>query len=44
VACNVSEARRGFVKGRITIARRHKAPNGFLYAASVIALADSACG
>lgn len=30
--------------GRFTAARRHMAPNGFLHAASVICLADSACG
>ncbi|WP_421739580.1 PaaI family thioesterase [Caulobacter sp.] len=38
------EARSGYVKGRFTVARHHMAPNGFLHAASVIALADSACG
>lgn len=38
------EARRGYVKGRFTVAPHHMAPNGFLHAASVIALADSACG
>lgn len=34
----------GRVQGRMTVARRHMAPNGFLHAASVIALADSASG
>jgi uncharacterized protein (TIGR00369 family) len=38
------EARGGYVKGRFTVAKHHMAPNGFLHAASVIALADSACG
>ncbi len=38
------EARAGYVKGRFTVAPHHMAPNGFLHAASVIALADSACG
>ncbi|MBU4435566.1 MAG: PaaI family thioesterase [Alphaproteobacteria bacterium] len=38
------EARPGYVKGRFTVAKHHMAPNGFLHAASVIALADSACG
>jgi len=38
------EARSGYVKGRFTVAQHHMAPNGFLHAASVIALADSACG
>ena len=30
--------------GRFTVVQRHMAPNGFLHAASVICLADSACG
>jgi uncharacterized protein (TIGR00369 family) len=30
--------------GWFTVERRHMAPNGFLHAASVIALVDSACG
>ncbi|KRA76338.1 competence protein ComA [Caulobacter sp. Root656] len=34
----------GRVTGRMTVAKHHMAPNGFLHAASVIALADSACG
>jgi 1,4-dihydroxy-2-naphthoyl-CoA hydrolase len=34
----------GLVRGRFTVEKRHMAPNGFLHAASVIALADSACG
>lgn len=34
----------GLVRGRFTVERHHMAPNGFLHAASVIALADSACG
>ncbi|WP_269715661.1 PaaI family thioesterase [Caulobacter sp. NIBR2454] len=38
------EARRGYVKGRFAVKQHHMAPNGFLHAASVIALADSACG
>jgi len=33
------EARDGHVKGRFTVAKHHMAPNGFLHAASVIALA-----
>ncbi|MGE0739764.1 MAG: PaaI family thioesterase [Hyphomonadaceae bacterium] len=39
-----SEARPGFVAGRFEVRKHHMAPNGFLHAASVIALADSACG
>jgi 1,4-dihydroxy-2-naphthoyl-CoA hydrolase len=38
------EARPGFVRGRFEIKPHHLAPNGYLHAASVIALADSACG
>ncbi len=38
------EARPGFIRGRFTAVLHHVAPNGFLHAASVIALADSACG
>ncbi len=39
-----TEARAGFVRGRFTVKPLHMAPNGYLHAASVIALADSACG
>jgi uncharacterized protein (TIGR00369 family) len=35
---------KGFAKGRFRVETRHMAPNGFLHAASVIALADTACG
>jgi len=38
------EARQGFVSGRFTVREHHMAPNGFMHAASVIALADSASG
>lgn len=38
------EARPGFIRGRFEVKQHHMAPNGFLHAASVIALADSACG
>jgi len=34
----------GYSRGRFTVSRGHMAPNGFLHAASVIALADTACG
>jgi uncharacterized protein (TIGR00369 family) len=37
-------ARPGYVRGRFDVTMQHMAPNGFLHAASVIALADSACG
>ena len=32
------------MRGRFKVGKHHMAPNGFLHAASVIALADSACG
>jgi len=38
------EARPGYIRGRFDVKEHHLAPNGFLHAASVIALADSACG
>ena len=34
----------GRAKGRYTVEEKHMAPNGFMHAASVITLADSACG
>lgn len=34
----------GRAEGRLTVEPRHMAPNGFLHAASVIALVDTACG
>lgn len=39
-----TDSRPGYVRGRMEIKPHHMAPNGFLHAASVIALADSACG
>lgn len=34
----------GAVEARLEVREHHVAPNGFLHAASVIALADTACG
>lgn len=34
----------GAVEARFEVGERHMAPNGYLHAASVIALTDSACG
>jgi len=34
----------GAAAAKLTVERRHMAPNQYLHAASVIALADSACG
>lgn len=39
-----TEGRSGYVAGRMEIKPHHLAPNGYLHAASVIALADTACG
>ena len=38
------EVAKGRAAGWFTVEKRHMAPNGFLHAASVIALVDSACG
>lgn len=35
---------KGHVTGHFAVAPHHMAPNGFLHAASIIALVDSACG
>jgi uncharacterized protein (TIGR00369 family) len=39
-----TEAREGLVRGRFRVERKHMAPNGYLHAASVVALAETACG
>ena len=38
------DSKPGYVRGRMDVKPHHMAPNGYLHAASVIALADSACG
>ncbi len=38
------ELERGSVAGRLTLRPEHLAPNGYLHAATVIALADTCCG
>lgn len=38
------EVANGRAHGRFTVAKTHMAANGFLHAASVVALVDSACG
>ena len=40
----VQEVASGVARMRIPLAEHHLAPNGYLHAASVIALADTACG
>ena len=44
MALEWEEVANGRAVGRFVAARRHMAPNGYLHAASVVALADSACG
>ena len=38
------ELRSGFVHGRLEVKKHHLAPNGYLHAATVVTLADTACG
>lgn len=40
----VLEARQGYLRSQVQVAQKHMAPNGFMHAASVIALLDSAAG
>src|SRR4051812_3727577 len=44
LAIQWDEVASGRAAGWFKVARGHMAPNGFLHAASVIALVDSACG
>ena len=41
---DLAEVRVGYVKGRFAVEKKHMAPNGFLHAASVVGLVDTACG
>lgn len=34
----------GFLRSRLDVGLRHNAPNGYLHAATVVALADTSCG
>lgn len=34
----------GYVESKMVVAEHHMAPNGFLHAASIVALADTSCG
>ena len=38
------EVASGRARGRFTVARKHMAPNGFMHAASIVALVDTAAG
>jgi uncharacterized protein (TIGR00369 family) len=44
LAIQWDEVATGRAAGHFTVTRGHMAPNGFLHAAAVIALVDSACG
>lgn len=39
-----AEVANGRAHGRFTVAPQHMAPNGYMHAASVVALVDTACG
>lgn len=39
-----TELRSGFARGRFDVGKQHLAPNGYLHAATIVALADTACG
>ena len=39
-----TELRHGFARGRFDVSKQHLAPNGYLHAATIVALADTACG
>ena len=38
------DVQHGFARGRFDVTKQHLAPNGYLHAATVVALADTACG
>ena len=40
----VYEVSEGAARARLPVTERHQAPNGYLHAGTVVALADSACG
>ena len=44
LGCDWVELRSGYARGGFDIAMQHLAPNGYLHAGSVVALADTACG
>lgn len=44
LSVTIHEVEFGAARGRFEIRPHHMAPNGYLHAASVIALADTACG
>lgn len=44
IGLEFTDVERDLVRGRLDIRPEHLAPNGYLHAATVIALADTACG
>jgi uncharacterized protein (TIGR00369 family) len=40
----VDEVRTNVVRAHLDVAEKHWAPNGYLHAATIVALADTACG
>jgi len=40
----VDEVEGGVVRAHLDLAEKHRAPNGYLHAAALVALADTACG
>jgi 1,4-dihydroxy-2-naphthoyl-CoA hydrolase len=44
IGVEIESAEDGVVRGRMELADHHLAPNGYLHAAAVIGLADTACG
>jgi uncharacterized protein (TIGR00369 family) len=44
IGAEIEAVENGVVRGRMELAGHHLAPNGYLHAAAVIGLADTACG
>lgn len=44
IGVQITGAAQGRVEGRLEVGPKHWAPNGFLHAATVVALADTCCG
>ena len=44
VGIEILSAEQGSVSARLAVGRQHLAPNGYLHAGTVVAVADTACG
>jgi 1,4-dihydroxy-2-naphthoyl-CoA hydrolase len=44
IGVEIETVENGVVRGRLELGDRHLAPNGYLHAAAVVGLADTACG